>query len=49
VYNTVIACNKSTADFIISSPLFEEQYAPVIHDYSDYLLREAVEEIKAED
>ncbi|MDR1965272.1 MAG: methylglyoxal synthase [Synergistaceae bacterium] len=41
VYNTVIACNKSTADFIISSPLFEEQYDPVIHDYSDYLMREA--------
>jgi methylglyoxal synthase len=43
VYNTIIACNKSTADFVISSPLFEEDYDPVIHDYSNYLMREAVE------
>ena len=43
VYNTVIACNKSTADFVISSPLFEESYEPVVHDYSNYLMREASE------
>jgi len=42
VYNTIIACNKATADFVISSPLFDERYAPVNHDYSTYLLREAV-------
>ena len=40
VYNTIIACNKSTADFVISSPLFKEHYAPIIHDYSTYLTRE---------
>jgi len=39
VYNTILACNKATADFIISSPLFKERYAPVIHDYSKYLKR----------
>lgn len=44
VYNTVIACNKSSADFIISSPLFDEPYEPVVHDYTGYLLREALEE-----
>jgi methylglyoxal synthase len=43
VYNTVIACNKSTADFVISSPLFAESYKPVVHDYSNYLMREASE------
>lgn len=43
VYNTVIACNKSTADFVISSPLFAVPYKPVVHDYSDYLMREASE------
>jgi methylglyoxal synthase len=46
VYNTIIACNKSTADFVISSPLFEEQYNPAPHDYSGYLSREAVEKKK---
>ena len=30
VYNTVLACNKATADFVISSHLFKEQYSPVI-------------------
>ncbi|MDR1514332.1 MAG: methylglyoxal synthase [Synergistaceae bacterium] len=47
VYNTVIACNKSSADFIISSPLFDQPYEPVVHDYTGYLLREALEEEKA--
>ena len=40
VYNTIIACNKATADFVISSHLFKEHYAPVIHDYSTYLTRD---------
>jgi methylglyoxal synthase len=26
VYNTPIACNRATADFILSSPLMEEEY-----------------------
>jgi methylglyoxal synthase len=28
VYNTPIACNRSTADFLLSSPLMDEDYAP---------------------
>ena len=28
VYNTPIACNRSTADFLLSSPLMDEHYAP---------------------
>ena len=43
VYNTVIACNKSSADVIIRSPLFDQPYEPVIHDYTGYLMREALE------
>ena len=28
VYNIVIACNRATADFVLSSPLMGEEYAP---------------------
>ena len=27
VYNTPIACNRASADFILSSPLMDEEYA----------------------
>ena len=47
VYNTILACNKATADFVISSHLFKEHYAPVMHDYSSYLMRDAVESDEA--
>ena len=43
VYNTVLACNRSTADFVISSPLFDEPYEIRAHDYTGYLMREAIE------
>ena len=43
VYNTVLACNKSTADFVVSSPLFDEPYRGLVHDYTGYLMREALE------
>lgn len=39
VYNIPIACNRSTADFLISSPLIDEPYAPKIKDWSEYLDR----------
>lgn len=39
VYNVPIACNRSTADFVISSPLMAEAYAPELKDYSGYLQR----------
>ncbi len=39
VYNIPIACNRSTADFMISSPLMEKDYEPVVKDYSDYINR----------
>ncbi len=40
LYNIPTACNRSTADFLISSHLMEEEYAPVIREYSEYLERE---------
>jgi methylglyoxal synthase len=40
VYNIPIACNRSTADFIISSPLMKDKYDPVLNDYSKYIERE---------
>ena len=40
VYNTPIACNRASADFMISSPLIGEAYEPNGRDFSDYLERE---------
>jgi methylglyoxal synthase len=39
LYNIPTACNRSTADFIISSYLFEQEYEPKLTDYSDYINR----------
>ncbi len=40
VYNIPVACNRSTADFLISSTLMSEHYKPILMDYSEYLNRE---------
>ena len=40
VYNIVLACTRATADFIISSPLFDEEYHPTRPEYTSYLNRE---------
>jgi methylglyoxal synthase len=40
LYNIPIACNRSTADFMISSPLMDEEYAPILKDYEEYLRRD---------
>jgi len=39
LYNIPIACNRSTADFMISSPLLNDEYEPVLKDYSGYIRR----------
>ncbi len=39
LYNIPTACNRSTADFMISSPLFTSPYDPVLVDYSTYTKR----------
>ncbi|MBF0170222.1 MAG: methylglyoxal synthase [Nitrospinae bacterium] len=33
VYNIVLACDRSTADFVISSPLMDEPYEKLVVDY----------------
>jgi methylglyoxal synthase len=40
LYNIPIACNRSTADFMISSPLLEGEYTPILKDYSQYIKRD---------
>jgi methylglyoxal synthase len=40
VYNIPIACNRSTADFLISSPLLEQAYSPIMGDFREYLERD---------
>lgn len=39
VWNIPVACNRATADFLISSPLFKEKYEKILPDYSIYLNR----------
>ncbi len=39
VYNIPIACNRSTADFLISSQLMNEKYEVILDDFSQYLSR----------
>lgn len=36
LYNIPAACNRSTADFLVSSPLMNEAYQPIVRDYADY-------------
>jgi methylglyoxal synthase len=39
VYNTPIACNRATADFVLSSPLMEQEYARQLVDFGARLRR----------
>ena len=39
LYNIPTACNRSTADFMISSPLLSAEYEPKLKDYSGYIGR----------
>ena len=36
VYNVPVACNRATADFIISSPLMHHEYERVIPEFEEY-------------
>jgi methylglyoxal synthase len=40
--NILIACNRTTADFILTSVLMNEEYPIVVQDYSSYLKRELI-------
>lgn len=39
LYNVVTASNRATADFIISSPIFDQDYEVQLKDYSGYIHR----------
>jgi methylglyoxal synthase len=41
LYNVVVACNRASADFMISSSLFEQPYMPVVKDYGKSLKNES--------
>lgn len=36
VWNIPVACNRATADFMISSPLINEEYERILVDYESY-------------
>ena len=36
VWNIPIACNRASADFMISSPLMDEEYNRLLPDYDEY-------------
>ena len=42
VWNIPMACDRSTADFIITSPFMYEDYEAIIPDYTGYLKRNIV-------
>ena len=39
LYNVPTAINRSSADFIISSPLFDGDYEPAVKEYKSYVER----------
>ena len=39
LYNVPTATNRSSADFMISSPLMSEPYEPILKDYNGYFSR----------
>lgn len=39
VWNIPIACNRATADFMISSPLMDGEYQRLVPDYEEYRSR----------
>ena len=41
LYNVPTACNRATADFLISSPLMQARYDRIIPDYLSRLTRDA--------
>jgi methylglyoxal synthase len=45
VWNIPIACNRATADFMISSPLMDEEYNRLLPEYDGYRNRMEIESI----
>jgi len=42
-WNILMACNRTTADFIPTSVLMQEDYPVVVPDYSGYLTRKLID------
>lgn len=42
VWNIPVACNRASADFMISSPLMDEEYERLVPDYEAYRRRRIV-------
>lgn len=38
-WNILLACDRATADFVLTSPLMQEEYDTIIPDYSGYMNR----------
>jgi len=41
-WNILLACDRATADFVLTSPLMQEEYETIIPDYSTYMNRKVV-------
>lgn len=39
LYNVPTACNRSSADFMVDSVHFQQDYTPILKDYSAYINR----------
>jgi len=39
VWNVPVACDRSSADFMISSPLMDSKYERLVPDYEEYRTR----------
>jgi methylglyoxal synthase len=39
VWNIPMACNRTTADFLLTSPLMHQDYEAILPDYTQYLAR----------
>ena len=47
VWNVPVACDRATADFIISSPLLHAKYERIVPDYDAYAKRSVPVDVKA--
>jgi methylglyoxal synthase len=45
VWNIPIACNRASADFMISSPLMDGEYDRLVQDYTQYRQRHLPETV----
>lgn len=43
-WNILLACDRATADFLVSSPYMGSAYALQLPDYTDYLTRDIAED-----